>query len=119
MSTTCAAGCQGRVALARSWRPMPGRAGSLVPGRPMVGRLVRLYAGLVLFGLSVALMVAARLGLDPWDVFHQGLSRRTGLPLGWVVNGVAALVLLLWIPLRQRPGAGTVSNVIVVGLVIN
>lgn len=88
-------------------------------GRPMAGRLVRLYAGLVLFGLSVALMVAARLGLDPWDVFHQGLSRRTGLPLGWVVNGVAALVLLLWIPLRQRPGVGTVSNVIVVGLVIN
>jgi uncharacterized membrane protein YczE len=82
-------------------------------------RLIRLYAGLVLFGLSVALMVAARLGLDPWDVLHQGLASRTGLPFGWIVNGAAVLVLLLWIPLRQRPGIGTISNVIVVGLVID
>jgi uncharacterized membrane protein YczE len=95
------------------------RARWLAPDRAMGRRLTRLYAGLVLFGLSVALMVAARLGLDPWDVFHQGLARRTGLPFGWIVNGVAGLVLLLWIPLRQRPGIGTVSNVIVVGLVID
>ncbi len=85
----------------------------------MVRRLVSLYAGLVLFGLSVALMISARLGLDPWDVFHQGLARRTGLPFGWIVNGVGVGVLLLWIPLRQRPGFGTVSNVIVVGLVVD
>jgi uncharacterized membrane protein YczE len=76
-----------------------------------------LYVGLVLFGLSVALMVNARLGLDPWDVFHQGLARLTGVPFGWVVNGTGAVVLLLWIPLRQRPGLGTASNVIIVGLV--
>src|ERR1700683_4873122 len=82
-----------------------------------VRRLASLYAGLVLFGVSVALMVNARLGVDPWDVLHQGLARRTGIPFGWVVNGTGALVLLAWIPLRQRPGLGTVSNVIVVGLV--
>jgi uncharacterized membrane protein YczE len=78
--------------------------------------LVNLYLGLVLFGLSVALMVRARLGLDPWDVLHQGLSERTGIGLGWVVIGVGAVVLLMWWPLHQRPGLGTVSNVIVVGL---
>lgn len=79
-------------------------------------RLLNLYTGLVLFGLSVALMVRAGLGLDPWDVLHQGLSERTGIGLGWIVIGVGALVLLMWWPLRQRPGLGTVSNVIVVGL---
>ena len=86
-------------------------------GDHAVRRLASLYAGLVLFGLSVALMVNARLGVDPWDVLHQGIARRTGIPFGWVVNGTGALVLLAWIPLRQRPGLGTVSNVIVVGLV--
>jgi uncharacterized membrane protein YczE len=79
-------------------------------------RLVNLHAGLVLFGVSVALMVRADLGLASWDVLHQGIAQRTGLPFGWVVNGVAVLVLLLWWPLRQRPGIGTVDNVIVVGL---
>ncbi|WP_433473642.1 YczE/YyaS/YitT family protein [Spirillospora sp. CA-142024] len=79
-------------------------------------RLGGLYAGLVFFGVSIGLMVRAGLGLDPWDVLHQGLAGRTGLPLGWIVNLTAALVLLLWFPLRQRPGLGTVSNVIVVGL---
>jgi uncharacterized membrane protein YczE len=80
-------------------------------------RLVTLHAGLVLFGLSVALMVQANLGLASWDVLHQGLAERTGLPIGWVINAVAVLVLLLWIPLRQRPGYGTLANVILVGLV--
>jgi uncharacterized membrane protein YczE len=75
-----------------------------------------LYGGLALFGASIALMVDADLGLAPWDVFHQGLSNRTGLPLGWIVNSVGLLVLLAWIPLRQRPGFGTISNVVVVGL---
>ena len=82
-------------------------------------RLLNLYAGLVLFGVSMALMLAAGLGLAPWDVFHQGLAERTGLPFGWVVNGIGALVLLLWIPLRQRPGIGTASNVVVVGLAVD
>jgi uncharacterized membrane protein YczE len=82
-------------------------------------RLVRLYAGLVLYGASSALMIRAALGLDPWDVFHQGLSRLTGLSIGVVSIVVGAAVLLLWWPIRQRPGLGTVSNVFVVGLAID
>ena len=75
-------------------------------------RLVQLYAGLVLYGFSASLLVLSGLGLDPWDVFHQGLARHTRLAIGtWaIVVGVA--VLLLWIPLRQRPGFGTLSNVV-------
>src|SRR4051794_14710162 len=80
-------------------------------------RLVQLYAGLALYGASLALQIRAGLGLDPWDVFHQGLSEHTGLSFGTVVIIVGAIVLLAWIPLRQRPGLGTVSNVIVVGVV--
>jgi uncharacterized membrane protein YczE len=85
----------------------------------MLVRLAQLYGGLVLYGISSSLLVLAGLGLDPWDVFHQGLSRTFGLAIGtWaIIVGVA--VLLLWIPLRQRPGIGTVSNVILVGLTMN
>jgi len=83
---------------------------------PVLRRLVQLYAGLLLYGVSTALVVRAALGNDPWDVLHQGLARRTGVGLGVWVCVVGALVLLLWIPLRQRPGLGTVSNVVVVGL---
>jgi uncharacterized membrane protein YczE len=82
-------------------------------------RLAQLYAGLVLYGASSALLVRAGLGLDPWDVFHQGLAQRVGLSLGMVVILVGALVLLAWIPLRQRPGLGTVSNVLVLGLALD
>ncbi|HEY6481496.1 MAG TPA: hypothetical protein VIZ00_15780 [Streptosporangiaceae bacterium] len=82
-------------------------------------RLAWLYAGLAGFGLSLALLVQARLGLDPWDVLSQGIARRTGIPIGWVVDIIGAFVLLAWIPLRQRPGIGTVSNVILVGIVLN
>lgn len=81
-------------------------------------RLLNLYLGLVLFGVSMALMISAGLGLNPWDVFHQGLAEQTGLRYGWVVIGVGAAVLLLWIPLRERPGFGTVNNVVVVGLAV-
>src|SRR5262249_37556721 len=74
---------------------------------------------LLLYGISGSMLLLAGLGVDPWDVLHQGLSRRLGLGVGtWVVI-VGALVLLLWIPLRQRPGWGTLSNVIVIGLVID
>ena len=90
---------------------------TVAPPRRLTGRLVRLYAGLVLFGVSLALMVRADLGLGPWDVFHQGVADRTGLSIGIVVNLTAVLVLLLWIPLRQRPGLGTISNVVLVGFV--
>src|SRR6185437_11918255 len=92
---------------------------SLVVPRPRRRRLAQLYAGLLLYGISDSMLLLAGLGVDPWDVLHQGLSRRLGLGVGtWVVI-VGALVLLLWIPLRQRPGLGTLSNVIVVGLVID
>jgi len=80
-------------------------------------RLVQLHLGLILYGLSIALMVRAELGLDSWDVLHQGIAERTGLPMGWVINGVGILVLLAWWPLRQKPGYGTVANVVLVGLV--
>ena len=78
-------------------------------------RLAQLYGGLVLYGISSSLLVLAGLGLDPWDVFHQGLARHTPLAIGTWVILVGVAVLLLWIPLRQRPGIGTVSNVVVVG----
>src|SRR3954466_1829362 len=82
-------------------------------------RLSQLYVGLALYGVSMALMIRSGLGLDPWDVFHQGLAGQTGLSFGTVTIAVGALVLLLWIPLRQRPGLGTVSNVVVIGLVVD
>ncbi len=82
-------------------------------------RLVQLYLGLVLYGVSAAMQVQAGLGLDPWDVLHQGLAKVTDRQIGTVSIVVGALVLLLWIPLRQRPGLGTVSNVLVVGLAMN
>jgi uncharacterized membrane protein YczE len=84
-----------------------------------IRRLVNLYAGLVLFGVSIAFFVQARLGLDPWDVLHQGISERTGVRIGTVAIVVGLVVLLLWIPLRQRPGLGTVSNVLLVGLTLD
>jgi len=85
----------------------------------MTKRLVQLYAGLLLYGASMALMIRAGLGLDPWDILHQGLAERLPLSFGMVTIVVGALVLLAWIPLRQRPGVGTVSNVIVIGLAVD
>ena len=78
-------------------------------------RFIQLQLGLLLYGASLALMVRADLGLNPWSVLHQGLSQLTGLSLGMVVNLVGALVLLIWIPLRQKPGVGTLCNVLVIG----
>jgi uncharacterized membrane protein YczE len=78
-------------------------------------RLVQLYLGLVLYGLSASLQVLAGLGLGPWDVFHQGLARHTGLAIGTWSIIVGVFVLLLWVPLRQRPGIGTISNVVLIG----
>jgi uncharacterized membrane protein YczE len=82
-------------------------------------RLSQLYAGLVLYGVSDSMLLLAGLGVDPWDVFQQGLSRRLGLGVGTWAIVVGAAVLLLWIPLRQRPGFGTLSNVVVIGTVID
>jgi uncharacterized membrane protein YczE len=85
----------------------------------MMRRLAQLYVGLVLYGASMALMIRASLGLDPWDVLHQGLAERVPLSFGEVTIVVGALVLLAWIPLRQWPGFGTVSNVVVIGLAVD
>ncbi|MCF6524595.1 YitT family protein [Streptomyces sp. JJ36] len=93
-----------------------GSPGSTGSGRRLPRRLLQLYAGLVLYGASAALMVRAALGLNPWDVLHQGVAEHTGLTIGLVSVLTGALVLLLWVPLRQRPGLGTVSNVVVLGL---
>jgi uncharacterized membrane protein YczE len=82
-------------------------------------RIPRLLLGLVLCGLGIALMVRADLGLGPWDVLHQGVSERTGIPIGTVGILVGLAVLALWLPLRERMGIGTVCNVIVIGVVID
>ncbi|MGP3770895.1 membrane protein YczE [Streptomyces sp. SDT5-1] len=92
---------------------------ALSPGGPLVRRLAQLYVGLALYGASSALLVEAGLGLEPWGVLHQGLAELTGISIGVVSIIAGAIVLLLWIPLRQRPGLGTVSNVFVVGLAID
>ncbi|HEY3337797.1 MAG TPA: hypothetical protein VGK18_04800 [Propionicimonas sp.] len=79
-------------------------------------RLPQLLVGLVLYGWSMAMLLRSGLGLDPWDVFHQGITNHVPITFGQVTILVGALVLLLWIPLRQRPGIGTVLNVFVIGL---
>jgi uncharacterized membrane protein YczE len=84
-----------------------------------VRRFTQLFAGLGLYGASMALMVRSALGLTPWDVLHQGLSRTSGISLGVVVILVGVPVLLLWIPLRQRPGFGTLANLVVVGVAVD
>jgi uncharacterized membrane protein YczE len=88
-------------------------------GRRLTRRLVQLYAGLALYGASMALLVRSTLGVTPWDVLHQGLARHLGWSLGTAAIVVGAVVLLAWIPLRQRPGLGTVSNVVVIGLAVD
>jgi uncharacterized membrane protein YczE len=82
-------------------------------------RVPRLVAGLVLCGLGIAFMVAADLGLAPWSVLDQGISDRTGIPIGTVSIIVGAVVLLAWLPLRERPGLGTILNVLLIGLTID
>ena len=87
----------------------------------MTRRLIQLFVGLILYGLSIALIVRADLGLDPWDVLTQGVFERfagpAGISFGLVVNLIGMAVLVLWIPLRQRPGIGTLANVLVIGVV--
>ncbi|MGX2998398.1 membrane protein YczE [Streptomyces sp. JNUCC 64] len=98
--------------------PAPASSPAATPSR-LPRRLLQLYGGLTLYGVSCALLVTAGLGLEPWGVLHQGLAELTGLTIGAVTIAVGALVLLLWIPLRQRPGLGTVSNVVVIGLAMD
>ncbi|BCW52462.1 hypothetical protein [Arthrobacter sp. StoSoilB13] len=82
----------------------------------MTRRITQLLIGLAMYGISLAMFIRAGLGLDPWDVFHQGLSEKTGFSIGVVVIAVSFLVLLLWIPLRQMPGIGTLANAVLVGV---
>ncbi len=104
--------------MARPWQWL--RSGKGLGGGHRLGRrLTQLYAGLAAFGVSMALMVRARLGVMPWDVLHQGLAPRVRLSLGDTTIAVGVLVLLLWIPLRQWPGVGTVSNVVVIGVAVD
>ena len=84
-----------------------------------VERATRLLLGLVLFGLALATLVQADLGLDPWNVFTQGLARQIGLSLGQTTVIVSVLLLLLWIPLGERPGVGTIANALIVGPVVD
>lgn len=82
-------------------------------------RLARCIGGLALFGTGISLIIHGDLGAAPWDVFHQGLSNLTGIGIGTVIIIVGAVLLLLWVPLRERPGLGTVLNAVEIGLVVN
>lgn len=90
-----------------------------VPANARLRRFSQLFPGLLLYGFSAALLVEANLGLDPWDVFHQGIAERTGITIGIATILISAVVLLLWIPLWQRPGVGTISNGLLIGLAID
>ncbi|MGI8712785.1 MAG: YczE/YyaS/YitT family protein [Solirubrobacteraceae bacterium] len=90
-----------------------------IPADRRLRRCLQLALGLVLYGTTAAMLVLARLGLDPWDVLHQGLSRTFGLAIGTWAILISLVVLLGWWPLRARPGVGTVANTIVVGAVID
>jgi uncharacterized membrane protein YczE len=81
----------------------------------MIRRVSQLLVGLVLFGFAIAMMVQAGIGVSPWDVLTQGIARQTGLAFGLITNVVGLLVLLLWIPIRQKPGLGTLLNVLLIG----
>jgi uncharacterized membrane protein YczE len=92
---------------------------ALIPPDRRVHRMVQLQAGLVLYGISDGMILMSGLGANPWDVFHQGLAKHVGIQVGTMVILVGAAVMLLWIPLRQKPGFGTISNVVVIGLAMN
>ena len=81
----------------------------------MPRRIIQLFVGLFLYGAGCALTVEAGLGVDPWTVFAQGISIHTSVGIGWVTNILGFFVLLLWIPLRQKPGIGTIANILLVG----
>jgi uncharacterized membrane protein YczE len=88
---------------------------SASPGR----RLPQLLAGLLLYGVSMGLQIRSLLGLDPWDVLHDALSKRTGLSFGTITALTGAAVLLCWLPLRQRPGIGTICNIVLIAVAVD
>ena len=85
------------------------------PALTMTRRIVQLAVGLFAYGIAISLMIRAGIGVSPWDVLSQGVSLHTGIPFGLVTNIIGLVVLLFWIPIRQKPGIGTVANVIVIG----
>jgi uncharacterized membrane protein YczE len=85
------------------------------PAFILTRRIVQLLVGLFLYGIAISLMVQAGIGVAPWDVLTQGLSRQTGLDFGLLTNIIGGVVLLCWIPIRQRPGLGTLANVLLIG----
>jgi uncharacterized membrane protein YczE len=89
-----------------------------LPSDRLPERFVRCIIGLACFGLGISVFLAADLGLAPWDIFHQGLANKTGIPIGIVIEITGVVILLLWIPLRERLGWGTVLNAIEIGLVV-
>jgi uncharacterized membrane protein YczE len=82
-------------------------------------RLVQLAFGLVLYGATLAMLIRSTLGNAPWDVLHQGLAKHLPITIGQAVIGISVVVLLLWIPLKEMPGLGTIANSVVVGLVVD
>jgi uncharacterized membrane protein YczE len=90
-----------------------------VAGERLASRLTRLVAGLTLFGIGIGLMLQSGLGVPPWDVLHQGIARQLGITVGITSIIVSALVLLLWLPLKEPYGIGTLLNAVIIGVVID
>jgi uncharacterized membrane protein YczE len=90
-----------------------------MPSDRLAERIARCVAGLALFGGGIACLIAAELGAAPWDVFHQGMSELTGIPIGTVIVITGVVLLVAWIPLRERPGLGTLLNAFEIGLVVD
>jgi len=88
------------------------------PALTMVRRIAQLIVGLFAFGLGIALMVRAQLGIAPWDVLTQGLQLKTGIAFGTLTIATSIVVLLLWIPIRQKPGIGTIANALLIGIFV-
>ncbi len=85
------------------------------PNATMTRRIAQLLVGLFLYGIAISMMVQASIGIAPWDVLAQGVSRQTHIPFGFTTNLIGLVVLLFWIPIRQKPGIGTVLNVLIIG----
>ena len=90
-----------------------------VPGGRVIEQVVRCLFGLMLFGFGISMIIEAELGAAPWDVFHTGVSEITGVSVGNVVILTGLALLLVWIPLRERPGLGTLLNATVIGVVVD
>ena len=96
----------------------PGQLFLPLPPDRLAERTARCLFGLALFGLGIQCFLMAKLGVAPWDVLHQGLARKTGVPIGIIIEITGVLILLLWLPLRERMGLGTLLNAIEIGLVV-